>query len=74
MLHIVAGRRSTQLQSGCVLLGMQLQALYLFGLLARTEYQYARGQWVQCSGMSYLHPLHTHFTGHTGTDKGQRTE
>ena len=57
MLTVVAGGGGTELQRGLIDLGMGLQGLYLLGTLARAEYQYACGQWVEGAGMAYLDPV-----------------
>ena len=71
MLHIITGSRRSQLESCRILLGIILQALYLFRLLSRTENQHTCRQWIQGTSMSYLHPLHPYFLRNTGTDESQ---
>ena len=60
VLHVVAGSGSPQLERCRIFLGIELQAFYLLGLLARTEYQHPCSQRVQGPCMSYLHAPHPH--------------
>ena len=55
MLQVVASGGGTQLQGGCIFLGMRLELLYLLGAFAGTEHQHTGGKRVERSRMTYLH-------------------
>ena len=55
MLHIITGRRGSQLERCRIFLRMLLQFLNLFGGPSRTENEHTGCQWIECSGMSDLH-------------------
>ena len=55
MLQVVASGGSTQLQGGCIFLGMRLELFYLLGAFAGTEHQHTGGKRVERSRMTYLH-------------------
>ena len=74
MLHVVAGGGGSQLQGGGIFLGVQLQALYLLGLLARAEYEHTGGQRVEGAGMANLHPAHTYLTRYACAHESQGAE
>ena len=57
MLTVIAGGGSTQLQRRRVFLGMALQRLDLLGAPACAENQNTCRQWVERTGMAYLHFL-----------------
>ena len=60
VFHIVARCCGTKLQCSSIFLAIQLQTLYLLGLLARTEDEHTSCQWVKSSCMSYLHATHAY--------------
>ena len=74
VLTVVAGRRGTQLQRGCVFLRGLLQLFDALCGLSGTENQYARGQGVEGAGMTRLQTLHMECLRQTGAHVCQRTE